>query len=76
MRKLWTGLTVGAMCIALNFGLTSNAQAAELEVGDSSESAYQDMYGPPPPPPDYYDDYYPPPPPHGHRQPPPPPHRW
>ena len=87
MKKIFKGLAALAICGALNFGLTTDAQAAEIDLINSSGTEYQELYGPPPPPPPppprYYDDFPPPPPPpprHHHHGPPPPPpphhHGW
>lgn len=90
MKRAIKGLATLFVCGALNFGLTADVQATELESIDSSDSAYQEMYGSPPPgygrprhrpPPDDHWGHRPPPPPPddhwGHRPPPPPPDdRW
>ena len=76
MKKILKGLTALLICGALNFGLTTDAQATEINGTESKEFASHHRYDPPPrgdhwgrrpPPPrhgDYWDDF-PPPPRHG-----------
>lgn len=80
MKSLLKGAIIIAVCGALNFGLTNDAQAADIDFAtDSNGTEYQEIYGEPPghrPPPDYghhrhrphHPGYAHP----GHRPPPPP----
>ena len=78
MKNFWKGLAALAVCGVLNFGLTTDAQVAEIDLINSSGMDYQELNGPPPPPPpppppDYYDHHPPHSPHHGHGAPLPPP---
>jgi len=86
MKRILKGLTALIICGALNFGLTTDAQAAELESQEVSRHHHHrppPHYEPPPRhgawghryPPPHYGDYY-----RGHyrddwHRTPPPPHR-
>ena len=76
MKKFLKGLTALLICGALNFGLTLDAQATEINGTESQKLASHHRYDPPPrgdhwgrrPPPPRHGDYwgdYPPPPRHG-----------
>lgn len=77
MKNFWKGLAALAVCGVLNFGLTTDAQVAEIDSINSSGIDYQELNGPPPPPPPpppaYYDHHPPHSPHHGHGAPMPPP---
>ena len=73
MKRIAKGLAAMAICGALNFGLTTDALAADFESIRPSDAEYQDVYKPSR---RYRDDYRmppPPPPPNMRRTPPPPP---
>ena len=66
MKKFLSGLTALAICGALNFGLTTDAQAAELNSAIINATEYQKLaspHKPPPPRPKIYRDGEQPPPP-------------
>lgn len=81
MKKIAKGLAALTICGALNFGLTGDAFAADVELINPSEAEYQDVYRPSR---RYRDDYRIPPPPRydkhrdrdRHRMAPPPPPGW
>lgn len=89
MKKLFKGLTALAICGALNFGLTTETQAADVEFIDSNATEYNEVSRRHHWPRDEWDDWddddrhhrykQPPPPPRygaptpDYRQPPPPP---
>ena len=79
MKKIAKGLAALTICGALNFGLTGDALAADVELINPSEAEYQDVYRPPR---RYRDDYRMPPPPRydrhrdRDRMAPPPPPGW
>ena len=84
MKSLLKGAIVIAVCGALNFGLTNDAQAADIDFAtDLNGTEYQEIHGAPP-------GHRPPPPGYGHHEhrphhpgydhpghrPPPPPDFW
>ena len=59
LKKIVKGLTAMAICGALNFGLTTEVQAADAEFINSNTTEYNEVSRRrhwPPPPPDYWDD--------------------
>ena len=60
MKKIAKGLAALTICGALNFGLTTDALAADVELINPGEAEYQDVYRPSR---RYRDDYRMPPPP-------------
>ena len=46
MKKITKSLAALAICGALNFGLTGDALAADVELVNPSEAEYQDVYRP------------------------------
>ena len=58
LKRIFKGLTALAICGALNFGLTTEAQAADAEFINSNGTEYNEVSKRHrlPPPPDYWDD--------------------